>query len=313
MNILVVGGCGFIGSHIVDELIVAGHKVSVLDHVSEKFRPPLDGVKYYYENILSINHAQEAIKASDIVIHSASSTTPATSNLNPQADIDNNLTGMIRLLECMKQNNKKRILFLSSGGTVYGAPKVLPIPEDHALDPYCSYAVIKVAMEHYLKMYAHLHGFHTSIIRPANPYGPRQGYSDNQGVIANFTAKAIQNESLTLWGTGEEVRDFFHVNDLANLCVKVIETNSTGIFNAGSGNGHTIREVIHTLESIHGSPLKIHQEKRRAFDIPEVVLDIKSAENKLKWQPTIKLHEGMINYYHWLKNMISTTQDGKMS
>ncbi|MDX8403666.1 MAG: NAD-dependent epimerase/dehydratase family protein [Mariprofundaceae bacterium] len=309
MHVLVIGGCGFIGSHIVDELIAAEHNVSVIDRSTETFRPPLDGVKYYYEDILSITNAQEAIRAADIIIHSASSTNPASSNTNPQADVENNLIGMIQLLECMQQYNKKRILFLSSGGTVYGIPETLPIPEDHPLRPQCSYAIVKLAMEHYLNLYTKLHGFQTTIIRPANPYGPRQGYSGTQGVIAKFTAEAIHNEPLTLWGTGKEVRDFFHVSDLAKLCVKAVESNHTGLFNAGSGEGHSIREIANILESIHGSALQIDQIEGRNFDIPEVVLDIQKVKRDLDWSPMIPLREGMTDYYHWLTSDLSTAPD----
>ncbi len=313
MNVLVIGGCGFIGSHIVDALIASGHEVSVLNRGSEKFRPPLNGVKYYHDSILSIQNVQEAVKSAEFIIHSASSTTPATSNSNPQADVDNNLNGMIRLLECMRENNKRKILFLSSGGTVYGVPKTIPIPESHPLNPNCSYAVVKIAMEHYLNMYAQLYGFQTTIIRPSNPYGPRQDYSGNQGVIANFTAKAIKEQCLTLWGTGQEVRDFIPVKDLANACVRAIECNTTGIFNIGSGTGHAIQEIINTLESIHGSTLRIHQEKRRAFDIPKVVLDIEKAKKELNWAPTVNLSEGIGEYYNWVRNISSESFGGKSS
>ncbi|GAV20306.1 UDP-glucose 4-epimerase [Mariprofundus micogutta] len=313
MNVLVIGGCGFIGSHIVDAFIASNHEVSVLDRGSEKFRPPLKGVKYFHDSILSIKHVQQAVKSADYIIHTASSTTPATSNSNPQEDVDNNLTGMIQLLECMRENNKRKILFLSSGGTVYGIPNTIPISENHPLNPNCSYAVVKIAMEHYLNMYAQLYGFQTTILRPSNPYGPRQSFSDNQGVIANFTAKTVQGECLTLWGTGQEVRDFLPVKDLANACVKAVEGDISGIFNIGSGTGHSIQEIINTLESIHGSRLRIHLEKRRAFDIPKVVLDIEKAKKELNWTPNVNLSEGMREYYNWLKGISSESFCGSSS
>jgi len=308
MNVLVIGGCGFIGSHIVDELLAAGHDVSVFGHSPEVFRPPLPGVTYFFGDLLDINHFKEAVHLADMVIHAASSTTPASSCANPEADVESNLIGMIRILECMKACNRRRIVFLSSGGTVYGAPSTLPIPETHSLKPQCSYATVKLAMEHYLGIYAKLHGFKTTIIRPANPYGSRQGFSGTQGVIANFTAKALRHEPLTLWGSGDVVRDFFHVTDLARLCVRAAEQNPACIYNAGSGRGHSVMEVIQILESIHGAPLHIRQLEPRDFDIPEVVLDIRKVKRELQWMPTIDLQQGMIDYYQWLQIKLSNGQ-----
>jgi UDP-glucose 4-epimerase len=306
MHVLVIGGCGFIGSHIVDELILSGHVVSVLDHGNEQFRPPLDNVIYYHRDILSPGILNKAISTVDAVVHTASSTVPASSSMDPQSDVESNLIGMIRLLECMRQVGKKRIIFLSSGGTVYGNPKILPVPEDHPLDPQCSYAVVKIAMEHYLNIYANLHGFQVSIIRPANPYGPRQSLSGIQGVIASFTEKVLRHEPLPLIGTGDVVRDFFHVSDLAKFCSIIINNEKTGIFNAGSGHGTSIREIIHILEGIHDSPLTINQTNGRAFDIPAVVLDIEKARQELDWQPKVCLQEGMADYYQWLKTFMTS-------
>lgn len=307
-HVLVIGGCGFIGSHIVDSLSASGHRITVLDHNKEQFRPPLDGVDYYHENIGTEGLLGGVIGDVDTVIHTASSTTPATSNDDPLYDVEFNLLELLKLLECMRKNDKKRIVFLSSGGTVYGSPKVIPTPESHALAPKCSYAAVKIAMEHYLGIYAYQYGFNTTIIRPANPYGPRQSYRGNQGVIANFTAKAIRNETLTLWGNGNTVRDFIHISDLASLCIALIERNITGVFNAGSGQGHSVREVIDTLEQIHGSQLKQDLRPSRAFDIPEIILDISKAQQELSWRPTISLYNGMSDYYCWLKNTLSTEE-----
>jgi len=306
MHILVVGGCGFIGSHIVDELISSGHIVSVLDPGNEQFRPPLDNVTYYHRDILSPGILNKAISTVDAVVHSASSTVPASSSMDPQADVESNLVGMIRLLECMRQAGKKRIIFLSSGGTIYGKPETLPVPEDHPLNPQCSYAVVKVAMEHYLNIYANLHDFKVSIIRPANPYGPRQSLSGIQGVIASFTEKVLRNGALPLIGSGDVIRDFFHVTDLAKICSIIINNNKTGIFNAGSGHGTSIREIIDILESIHGSPITVQMMDSRAFDIPAIVLDIEKSSRELSWQPNIGLQEGMTDYYHWLKAFLAS-------
>jgi len=304
MQVLVLGGCGFIGSHIVDACLASDYHVSVIDRSAEKFRPPLQGVQYYYEDLLSIGTLKHVIRDADVVIHSISSTNPASSNANPEADVESNLFGMLRLLECMREQQTTRIIFLSSGGTVYGTPKVLPIPEEHPLEPLCSYAAVKLAIEHYLHIYTTLHGFQSTVIRPANPYGPRQWYAGSQGVIANFTAHAIENKPLSLWGTGADVRDFFHVTDLARLCIDCIRSGQTGIYNAGSGQGHSIQEIIDTLEQIHGSEIGVKRMEKRNFDIPRVVLDITKVQTDLHWLPQIELLPGMHDYYQWLQPIL---------
>jgi UDP-glucose 4-epimerase len=178
MKILVLGGNGFLGSHIVDELVECGHEVSVFDRLVDKFEPHIGGgLKCYLGNISDTALLAEALENVELVIHSISTTFPSTSNRDPKADVEQNLLPTINLLELMNKANVKRLIYLSSGGTVYGSPNQLTVDEEHSLNPKCSYGVVKVAIEHYIGMYKELYGLRPIILRPSNPYGIRQGHS----------------------------------------------------------------------------------------------------------------------------------------
>ena len=304
MNALVLGGCGFIGSHIVDLLLDAGHKVRVVDHSPEQFRQPLTDVDYRFMDFINTSELEAALDGIDTVIHAISSTVPGTSNKNPQADIQNNLLGSIRLLDLLKKQGICRIVFLSSGGTVYGTPDIIPVSEDHPLNPLCSYGVVKIAIEKYLFMYQHLYGLRPIVIRPANPYGPRQGHSGVQGVISTFLADMLKERPLNIWGDGSIIRDFFHVQDLARLCVTAAESDQTGIFNAGSGCGHSVREIIDIISEITGVAADIRFSAAHESDVEKIVLDIEKASVTFGWSPNIPLEQGIRDHWKWLRGSV---------
>lgn len=301
MKALVLGGCGFIGSHIVDELLDAGHQVRVVDRTPERFRPPINGVDYRFIDFTSESGLKPAMDDIDIVFHCISSTVPSTSNENPQADIRDNLLGSVRLLDQLVERGISRIVFLSSGGTVYGAPESLPIPEKHALKPLCSYGVVKVAIENYLFMYQHLYGLKPVIIRPSNPYGSRQGHLGIQGVITSFLSAALQGRSIQVWGDGSVVRDFLDVRDLVRLCILAAASEEVGVYNAGSGIGRSITEIIALISAVTDIPLQVEYTSERNFDVREIVLDIGKAGKVFGWRPEISLEQGIHDYIAWLK------------
>jgi UDP-glucose 4-epimerase len=302
MKILVLGGNGFIGSHVVDELIGAGHKVSVFGRRHEVWRKPLPTVNYYLGDFSNIPLLAEALQGVDVVMHLISTTVPSTSNLDPIADIQGNLENTMRLLQVMVSVNVKRIIFLSSGGTVYGIPSVLPVPETHPLEPICSYGVVKVAIEKYLGMFEHLHGLRPLIIRASNPFGPRQGHEGVQGAVSTFMQKILLDEKVTIWGDGSTKRDYFYVTDLARFCRLATESELTGIFNAGSGAGLSLNELAHMIETASGRKLNIEYTAGRAFDVREIVLNIDKARKLLNWEPAIDLQKGLSLHYDWMVN-----------
>jgi len=303
MNVLVLGGSGFIGSHVCDALLDRGHKVSVLSHSNERFRQELETVEYHYKSIEDIAAVSQVLAGADCVVHLISSTVPSTSNLDPVADVRSNLLPTVKMMEMMRQLGPRRIIFLSSGGTVYGNPHTLPIREVDELNPICSYGVVKVSVEKYLRMYSELYDFQTTVIRPSNPYGPRQGRKGVQGLISAFLNCILEGRSLKVWGDGSVVRDYFYVADLANLCVACVEGGHTGIFNAGSGDGVSINELIHTIQKVCGVAGDVEYMQGRSFDVAATYLDIGKAQTEIGWAPTVSLEDGIDSHWTWLKSL----------
>ena len=303
MNILVLGGSGFIGSHVVDQLLAAGHKVRVFDRAPEHYRSRLKRVEYRLGSFDDTFQVAEALQGMDAVCHLISTTVPGTSNLDPVADVQNNLVNTLLLLEQMRKKGMKRILYLSSGGTVYGNPEYSPVGENHPLNPISSYGVVKVAIEKYLNMYQQLYGFEPVILRPSNPYGSRQGHAGVQGLIGTLLSRTLAGEALEIWGDGSVIRDYMHVGDLARLCVTALESNSCGVFNAGSGEGYSINEIVELIRDTIDDQLQVNYSEGRDFDVKEVVLDISQAKAEFGWQPEISLAAGLTDQLHWLKSL----------
>ena len=306
MNALVLGGNGFIGSHVVDALVDSGASVRVLDRLPEKYRPRLKGVDYRMVGLEDRSAVAEALDSIDIVFHFACTTVPSTSNIDPVADIESNLIGSVRLIQDMLDKGVNRIVFLSSGGTVYGNPTSIPIQEDHPLHPICSYGITKAAVEKYLYMFQELHGLRPIILRPSNVYGPRQGHIGVQGVIAAFINNISKNEPLRVWGDGSLVRDYLYVKDLACLCLIAGTSDECGIFNAGSGKGYSINSLLEILTKITGQKLRVDYEPSRAYDVKEVVLDTTKTLNSFNWSPEVDITEGIKSHWNWFRNIMDT-------
>lgn len=286
-----------------DSLRASGHQVRVYSRKAEHYRPPLPGVEYYLGDMSDTFHLSEALSGTDCVVHLVSSTVPGTSNLDPVADINSNLAGTVRMLELMRQAGPKRIVFLSSGGTVYGEPTRLPVREEERLQPLCSYGVIKVAIENYLGMYHSLYGIEPVILRASNPFGPRQGHLGIQGLVAAFLNRIRAGDPLSVWGDGEVVRDYFYVSDLADLCTLAVESNATGIFNAGSGQGTSINTMIDLIATATGISPVVNYAPQRKFDVQATYLDIGKAYEAFGWRPAVSLQKGIANHWEWLKGL----------
>jgi len=302
LRVLVLGGNGFIGSHVVDHLVAAGHKVRVFDRSVELYREPLKHVEYRFGRFDDTFQVAEALDGMDAVCHLISSTVPGTSNLDPVVDVESNLVNTLKLLEQMRKKNLHRILYLSSGGAVYGNTVTSPIGEDQPLNPISSYGVVKVSIEKYLLMYQQLYGFKPIILRPSNPYGPRQGHVGVQGLIGTFLARILAGERLEIWGDGSVVRDYMHVSDLSRLCVSALESETCGVFNAGSGEGNSINQIVDLIRNLADEELQIDYRQGRACDVQEVVLDISKAIEAFNWSPEVSLSDGILNHLEWLRD-----------
>lgn len=303
MRILVIGGNGFIGSHLVDALILDGHKVRVFDRAAEKYRSPLEGVEYQLASFSETAALSEALEGVDIVYHLVSTTVPATSNRDPVADIESNLINTVKLLQLMQQQGVKRIIFLSSGGTVYGIPNTPVVSEDHALHPICSYGIVKVAIENYMHMFQQLYGIDYLCLRVSNPYGPRQGHLGVQGVIGTFLGKIKEGAEIQIWGDGSVIRDYIYVTDLAALCAKAANFSQSGIFNVGSGVGTSLLEIVEVLSELNHTAITPQFLPQRSYDVPKIVLNIDKAKDAFGWSPSVNLNQGMGMTWRWLQSL----------
>jgi UDP-glucose 4-epimerase len=303
MKALVLGGNGFIGFNLVDRLVEEGHKVRVYDRSSLQLHEQKKNVEYKCGSLNDIVSVTQALHEVDVVFHLISSSIPSTSNLSPVDDIKDNLADTVGLLECMKKMSIHRIVYLSSGGTIYGDSKKEIITEEHDLNPNCSYGIVKLAVEKYLSMYARLYQFEPVILRVSNPYGPRQGKAGLQGLIGTVLAKVIKNESVEIWGNGEVIRDYIFVTDLVDACIRAINSNVSGIFNIGSGVGHSVNQIIKYIEELTDKEIQVNYTKAREVDVKKVVLDVGKAKRELEWEAKININEGLKEHYNWMLSL----------
>ena len=298
MQAVVTGASGFIGSHLVDGLLSAGYRVKALGrHLpgliapSAQTHPNLSLVSVSLADRLAL---QQALEGSELVFHLASGSLPQSSNRDPHADVQVNLLGTLNLLEAARLTGVKRLVMVSSGGTVYGIPQAVPIPETHPTDPICSYGITKLAMEKYVTLYRQLHGLEGVVLRVANPFGPRQRLDAAQGVVPVFLGKALRHEPLQIWGDGSTVRDFLDVADVVAALLAVVRYNGAeSLFNIGSGQGLSLNQLIALLEQQLNRSLDVQYLPFRGCDVPTNVLCIDRAKEALNWAPKIPVADGL--------------------
>jgi len=304
MKAVLIGGGGFLGSHLAETLLANGQDVCIFDQPGARY---LDysshrGAKIVTGNFLDPNAVGEAISDCDIIYHLVSATVPQTSNENPRFDVEVNLIGTLKLLEKIRESSVKKLIFSSSGGTVYGIPQEIPIKESHPTDPISSYGITKLAIEKYLHLYWTLYGMDYCILRISNAYGARQPITPTQGAIAAFLGKALSKEEIVIWGDGTVLRDYIYASDIANAFLQAsLIQGELKVFNIGSGHGHSLNDIIAAIENITDVPLKVKYLPGRPFDVPVNVLDITRAKSHLGWDPKVRLEEGVLSAWEWLQ------------
>ena len=202
------------------------------------------------------------------------------------------------------ENNIKKIVFISSGGTVYGDQNLESISEQSSTDPLSSYGIVKLAMEKYIQLYSKLYGVNYSIFRLSNPYGPYQNTLKDQGIIGIFIRKFIENGEITIWGDGNIIRDYIYIDDVIEILnrdlMKNIDNNI--LLNLGSGKGSSINEILNLIERISNKKINILYKESRSFDVKKNILNIDKISNTFDWKPKHDIEEGIQNTYKWLKN-----------
>jgi UDP-glucose 4-epimerase len=305
MKCVIFGGGGFIGSHLSEALLAGSHEVTVFDRPEARFLIDLEraGANLVTGDFINPEAIGRAISDCDVIYHLVSATVPQTSNDNPLYDVEANVLGTLRLLDAAKNAHVKKIIFSSSGGTVYGIPQEIPIKESHPTEPTSSYGISKLTIEKYLHLYSSLHGLNYCILRIANAYGERQPTTGTQGVIGAFLEKALRGLEISIWGNGSVMRDYTYVGDIVTAFIKAAEYEGEHkIFNIGAGRGHSLNDIIEIIEQVVGQPLKTKYLPGRIFDIPVNVLDIARAKMHLKWQPTVGILEGISHAYEWMQS-----------
>lgn len=300
-NVLVLGGSGFIGSHLVELLQERGHRVRIVDLKS----PRVAGSEYLRMDMKDIPRHPEVLAGVDILFHLAWNTIPQTSNLNPGADIQDNLWASVKLLEACVAAGLKKIIFVSSGGTVYGIPQQIPIPEDHPCEPRCSYGITKLAFEKYLEMFRVTRGQEYVVLRGANPFGEGQDVTRPLGAVGVFLHHLRQDQPIEIWGDGRVVRDYFYVGDLARALYRSMRyqppEKGMRTFNVGSGYGLSLIELLEVMEEITGKTPRVEFRPGRPLDVPVNILDCRRIAAILGWRPQVSFPEGVHRTWQWLQ------------
>lgn len=307
MNILLIGGNGFIGSHLIDEFIRNNHKVRVFDISMEKFRAPLIEVDYRIYSLDNLTALYESMLEIDIVVHLASSSVPSTSNVDPVMDINSNLITSLNILNAAVKAKVKKIIYFSSGGAVYGS-FTGPIKESINLNPISSYGIVKATVERYFSLFGNIHNIETLILRPSNPYGPRQGHFIAQGVISTFLKQIINNQTINVFGSGESAKDYIYIDDLAKITYELIISEKSGIFNIGTGVGTTINQIIQDIRTITKTYPKVEYSEQKSYDVLNFILDINLLKKVIGDFNFTSLYDGISSTWKWMQEIIQEKQ-----
>jgi UDP-glucose 4-epimerase len=303
LTYLVVGGNGFMGTHLVDRLLESGHSVRIYGRSPNRFRTVPRRAEYVEGELGNYGLIREAIEGMEVVYHLACTTLPKTSNDDPIYDVRSNLIDTIQLLEACVEVGVRRVVFASSVG-VYGLPETLPIDEDHPTNPISSYAISKLAIEKYLGLFHYLYGLDYIALRISNPYGPYQNPTGQQGVVSIFLHRLYMGQPLMVWGDGNTLRDYLYISDLVDALERAAEVEPRErVLNIGSGHGISINELLELIAEVVGEQPTVKYLPARALDIPASVLDIRRAKANLGWSPHTELAEGVARTWSWVRTL----------
>lgn len=310
MKILILGAAGFIGTNLTLKLAEdSANDLTLVDKKKEYFIPSIiqkDNISIVESNLDLSTDFDSILKGQDIVYHLVSTTVPTTSNLHISQELEANVIFSSNLFEACVRNNIKKVVFISSGGTVYGKEADCPLTEKTPTNPISSYGIQKITIEKLLYLYNYLYGLDYRIIRLANPYGQYQRPNGILGAVTTFTYKALRNEKITVYGDGSVVRDYIYIDDAIRAMQKItLGECKHRTFNLGSGKGTSIKTVLKSIESVLGVPLNIEYKQGRKVDVPENYLDISRYEKYYGALNPISLVDGikktadfMKQYYH---------------
>ncbi len=312
MRILVTGGAGFIGSHVVDAYVAAGHDVVVADDLSTGRRANANPRAEFYPADLNSLHLQELFRgqAFDLVNHHAAQVDVRRSVADPAADAAINIGGTLRLLELCRRHGVRGVIFISSGGAVYGDRAPVPTPEDFPPRPISPYGISKLTGERYVDYYQTVHGIPGVILRYANVFGPRQDPHGEAGVVAIFCQRLLRGEPPIVYGDGEQTRDFIYVGDVAAANLRALDllqrrrsggSDGPAVFNIGTGKETTVNALLGRLSALAGGARASQHGPPRAGEQRRSAVDPARAHAVLGWTPTVPLAEGLGLTLDWFK------------
>jgi UDP-glucose 4-epimerase len=299
--ILVTGGAGFIGSHVVDELVRSNCEVRVVDDLSEGKLSSIEEhlrngrVCFFEGDVRDAELVGKSVQDVDAVVHLAAVTSVPLSVENPRLTFDVNVNGTLNVLKACTEARVNNFVFVSSC-SVYGEPSYLPIDEEHPTSPKSPYAASKLGAEAWCEHFEEKHGLRTTVLRLFNVYGPRQNSRGYAGVIAQFLERVKHKQPLTIYGDGSQTRDFVHVRDVADAVVKAIASKKTckgEVFNIGFGQAVSVNKLAKTVIDLTGSGLDIVYAKPRDGDVKASFANVSKAEKLLDYQPLVPLEKGL--------------------
>lgn len=308
MKILVLGASGFIGSHLCEALLHQEHTVRAF---SRTLTPHLallcktnPNIEWFEGNWSSSQDLIYALNKIDVVFHLISSSSPITSQALV-GEFHENITNTVSLLDNMRILNVNRIIYLSSGGAIYGESSVVPIPETAPTNPVSPYGIVKLSIEKIIQMYHKLYGMEYCIVRPSNVFGPRQNLNKKQGVISIFIQKIFLEECIEIWGSEKIKKDYIYIKDSINAIVRLLHSKASGVFNLGSGVGTSLLDIINCISEIHGAKINIIYKNFSSYDVPVNVLDTSKIKSELQWDNEIPIEQGISLTYTYMKKSLN--------
>ncbi|SDJ53222.1 NAD-dependent epimerase/dehydratase family protein [Salimicrobium halophilum] len=293
MKVLVTGGAGFIGSHIVDRLLDLAYEVVVIDNLATGSYVHRSDVSFYPMDIRSpeLDHVFQLEKP-DVVIHQAAQVSVQESIRAPLRDCHLNVMGTVNVLDCCVKHNVGKVIYASSAA-VYGPPEQLPVREDDSVSPMSFYGLSKWTAEQYIRLYSLLYHLKFTILRYANIYGPRQNTKGEAGVIALFTDRLLNEEQIIIYGDGKQTRDFIYVRDVVNANIASIHAGDNGIYNISTDKEVSINQVFDTIRKYAKKQSDCIYRQEQSGDIRRSRLQNAKARKELKWKPVISLEAGI--------------------
>lgn len=299
LSYIVLGGGGFIGTNLCRRLANYGVRVRAFSR-HFLFPAAMSGIELRIGDFCDAGAVEGAIEGFDVVYHLVHATPPQPANADMAGDLKNNVLPSLAFFEICRKLHVKRIVFLSSGGTVYGRAAIVPTPETAPTEPIAAYGISKLMIEKYLALHEHLHRTDYRILRVTNPFGPFQGTAKNQRIVAMLIARGLRDESIEIWGDGSAVRDFLYIDDVIDaLELASHDRSEFRIFNIGRGEGHSLREIVNRTQRILGQELKLIWKDARVTDLPVSIVSNRRAGTVLGWLPKTSIDDGLAKTIAW--------------